>query len=123
LCSFASRDVGDFSIEDISVAEVIGGYAFDALRRLQGMPSVRTYPTLTRRQRECLALVARGKSDSVVAQILNLKPHTVTQHIEEARKRYSVATRAQLIVRALLHCELAFADILDHGSEQPLKPS
>lgn len=70
-------------------------------------------PLLTDRQRDCVLLVARGKSDSVIAQLLNISPATVNEHIECAKRRYSVATRTQLIVRVLFRGEIWFADVMD----------
>jgi LuxR family quorum-sensing system transcriptional regulator CciR len=55
---------------------------------------------------------AKGKSDTVIAQLLDIRPRTVNQHIEAAKRRYSVATRAQLIVRALFRSEICFSEVL-----------
>lgn len=114
LASFASG-TETFGVPEKAAAELIGRYAFEAARRLAGGLSscAASLYRLTPRQRQCLTLVARGKSDSVIAQILGLKTHTVTQHIEEARKRFSVASRSQLLVHALLHCELSYSEIID----------
>jgi LuxR family quorum-sensing system transcriptional regulator CciR len=68
---------------------------------------------LTDRQRECIILSARGKSDSVIAQLLGLRPKTVNAYMESAKKRYGVATRNQLIVRALYASEITFLDIVE----------
>lgn len=119
LASF-SKGAEAFELAEVAAAELIGRYAFEAARRVNRVGSECDAPArVTPRQRQCLALVARGKSDSVIGQILGLKSHTVTQHIEEARKRFSVASRSQLVVHALLHCELSYADLIDRsGSMQ-----
>jgi LuxR family quorum-sensing system transcriptional regulator CciR len=67
---------------------------------------------LSERQRECLLFVAKGKSDSIIGQLLNIKPRTVNEHIEAAKRRYSVATRSQLLVRALFRSEICFSEVL-----------
>lgn len=104
---------------NLFLVQSLGGFAFEAVRRLlrdeAGGRLVGAGPLadpLTRRQRECLGFVARGKSDSVIADILGIRPHTVTEHIEAARRRYSVATRAQVIVRALLAGDLTYGEIV-----------
>ncbi len=69
-------------------------------------------PKLTRRQIDCVVLAGRGKSDRDVAQILGISNHSVHQHMEDAKRKYEVATRMQLIVRALYDSQLAFADLV-----------
>jgi LuxR family quorum-sensing system transcriptional regulator CciR len=68
---------------------------------------------LTERQLECLVLVARGKSDSVIGQLLDINRGTVNHHIELAKRRYRVATRTQLVVLALFRGELLYSDVID----------
>jgi DNA-binding CsgD family transcriptional regulator len=70
-------------------------------------------PQLTPRQRECLILSARGKSDAVIGQLLGLSPRTVNAYMEEAKRRYGVATRGQLMANALYSSEITFQDIVD----------
>ena len=61
---------------------------------------------LTKREREVLAWVARGKSNSVIAQILNVSPHTVDAHMRGIYRKLEVSDRTsaalQGIGRALL---------------------
>jgi LuxR family quorum-sensing system transcriptional regulator CciR len=117
--SFAVKGDGELPRRNLPAAQALGGFAFEAVRQLikrepggrLASPAPLADP-LTRRQRECIALVARGKSDSVIADILGIRPHTVTEHIEAARRRYGVATRAQLIVRALLAGDLTYGEIV-----------
>ena len=103
---------------NLVAVQALGTVAFEAMRGLLSREPggrlaspVASLEALTRRQRECLALVARGKSDSVIADILGIRPHTVTEHIEAARRRYGVVTRSQLIVRALLANDLTYSEI------------
>ena len=69
-------------------------------------------PQLTDRQIECVALVARGKTDGEIGQILGVGTETVTQHVKDARDRYGVTKRTMLTVRALFDGAISFADIL-----------
>lgn len=99
-------------------AHYVGIYAFNAALRMSGRPfgphdeRVR----LTNRQRQCLSLVARGKSDWTIGQLLTLSQQTVHMHIELAKGRYNVSSRVEAVVRALFDGELAFADILSDDS-------
>lgn len=56
---------------------------------------------LSPRQVECIALVAQGKSDWEIGQILGLSRDTVHEYVESARRRYGVRRRTQLVLRAV----------------------
>ena len=117
-CHFAVRRRDDLPEHNLPAAQALGCFAFEAARRLiqktrQPCHEYLPMAPLTDRQRDCLLFAARGKSDTVIAQILNIRPRTVNEHIEAAKRRYLVATRAQLIVRALLRSEICFSDVLD----------
>lgn len=117
-CHFAVSRRSDFPAESVPAAQSLGCFGFEAARQLIGkeqQPSedyVIAAP-LTDRQRDCVLFAARGKSDSVIAQLLNLHPSTVNEHIEAAKRRYSVATRTQLVVRALFKSDICFSEVLD----------
>lgn len=57
--------------------------------------------TLSPRQIDCVALVAQGKSDWEISQILGLGRDTVHEYVEGARRRYDVRRRTQLVLRAV----------------------
>jgi LuxR family quorum-sensing system transcriptional regulator CciR len=115
-CNFAVREDRPFPDASVSAAQALGNFAFEAARRLvkqkPGEIYLRPSP-LSDRQRECLLFVARGKSDSVIAQLLDIRPKTVNEHIEAAKRRYAVATRSQLLVRALFRSEICFSEVID----------
>ncbi|HYG48173.1 MAG TPA: LuxR family transcriptional regulator [Allosphingosinicella sp.] len=115
-CNFAVGKDRPFPDSSVSAAQALGSFAFEAARRLvkkrPGEIYLRPSP-LSDRQRECLLFVARGKSDSVIAQLLDIRPKTVNEHIEAAKRRYSVATRSQLLVRALFRSEICFSEVID----------
>lgn len=69
-------------------------------------------PQLTQRQLDCLLFVANGKSDWAIGKILGLSPATVHQHVGDAMRRYSVATRTQLVVRALFDSQICYNEAL-----------
>lgn len=115
-CSFSVGEDTTFPDASISAAQALGSFAFEAARKLVKQRPGEIYlppAPLSERQRECLLFVARGKSDSVIADLLAIRPKTVNEHIEAAKRRYSVATRSQLLVRALFRSEICFSEVID----------
>ncbi|MET7702564.1 response regulator transcription factor [Streptomyces sp. NPDC005485] len=55
---------------------------------------------LTAREREVLALVAEGKSNTEVAEVLFVSPLTVRTHVQRAMTKLHARDRAQLVVIA-----------------------
>ncbi len=58
------------------------------------------FPDLTDREREVLALIAQGLTNSAIAERLALSPKTIRNYITEIFSKLQVADRAQAIVRA-----------------------
>ena len=114
-CSFAVAAGQEFPEEQIYAAQLIGGFAFEAARRIiRGGTQDLVYPTLTDRQRDCVLLAARGLTDKEIAKLLGLSPETVIQHLKHARERYGVSKRALLAVRALFDGLISFSDVFRH---------
>lgn len=114
-CHFAAARGSAIPRGSAPALHLLAIFGFEAARRLVKDPAGRleSVPSLSDRQRECLILSARGKSDSVIGQLLGLSPKTVNNYVEAAKRRYGVATRTQLIVRALYDSEITFTDIVD----------
>jgi LuxR family transcriptional regulator, quorum-sensing system regulator CciR len=114
-CHFATREGRTMRRDSSAALQLIGTFGFEAARRLAGETSrdLRPSSALSDRHRECIILSARGKSDSVIGQLLGLSPKTVNAYVEEAKRRFGVATRCQLIVRALYASEITFLDVLE----------
>ena len=95
--------------------QLIGTFGFEAARRLakDDRGFLRPSAALSDRHRECIILSAKGKSDSVIGQLLGLSPKTVNAYVEEAKRRFGVATRTQLVVRALYASEITFHDVVE----------
>ncbi|WP_438749615.1 autoinducer binding domain-containing protein [Pararhizobium sp. O133] len=73
--------------------------------RLRGLVSAQRLPVppagLTSREFDCLALIARGMSDRQIATELGMAVSTAHEHVENARKRFEAATRAELAAAAV----------------------
>lgn len=57
--------------------------------------------TLTRREGQCLAWAAKGKSDWEIGAILDISPKTVNHHVEAAKRKLDCPTRIQAVTTAL----------------------
>ncbi|MEJ1968058.1 MAG: LuxR family transcriptional regulator [Rhizomicrobium sp.] len=119
-CTFAMRFGRDFPKMSFPAAQYVSCFAFEAARRValriavkKGRGQKAVPPSLSRRQFDCVVLAGRGKSDRDIAQILGISNQTVHQHIEDAKRKYNVATRIQLIVCALFDNHVAFADLVN----------
>jgi LuxR family quorum-sensing system transcriptional regulator CciR len=104
-------------LESLAAAHYIGALAFDAAERLRHAvivpnPFRRDAPRLTPRQHDCVVLVAQGKSDWEIGRLLAISESTVHKHIEDAKRRFGVSTRIQLVVRSLFDARLSFADVM-----------
>lgn len=98
----------------LGVAQIVGVFGFQAARRLVsgGSVSLPARPRLHPRQRDCVALVGLGKSNWEIGTILGLSPVTVGHYLTDARSRYDVTTRTQLVVCAILNGEVSLAELV-----------
>jgi DNA-binding CsgD family transcriptional regulator len=67
-------------------------------------------PVLTQRERDCLILVARGKSDWAIGELLGVSEGAAHKIIERAKRKLGVATRVQAVVRALHAGAISLSD-------------
>lgn len=56
---------------------------------------------VTPRESEILSWVAAGKSDWAIGQLLNISGKTVNFHVENAKRKFGVATRVQAVMVAM----------------------
>lgn len=85
----------------LMAAEYLAHMAYgQALRLVRTLDPARRV-ALSRRQTECVALVAQGKTDWEIGRILGLSEETITKYLAAARQRFGVATRTQLAIAAL----------------------
>ena len=56
---------------------------------------------LSRRERDCLACIARGASSKLAARQLDLSAHTVSKYVESAMRKLGASNRSEAVVKAL----------------------
>jgi len=113
-CSFIMKSGAPLPLGSLAAAHYVGAMAFDAAENMRRVRSgaPRSGPQLTPRQRDCVVLVAQGKSDWEIGQVLGISDSTVHKHIEDAKRRFCVSTRIQLVVRSLFDARLSFDDVM-----------
>ncbi len=65
-----------------------------------GAESSRPFPELTEREHDILTLIARGYTNTAIADRLYLSPKTVRNYVSNILTKLQVADRAQAIIRA-----------------------
>jgi two-component system response regulator NreC len=73
----------------------------DYVRQLQDRDIVDSYELLTTREREILQLIAEGKSNKDMANMLNLSPYTVETHRSNILEKLSLHSVPELILYAV----------------------
>lgn len=116
-CSFGANSLDKLRDDALPTAQLVAVFAFEAARRIMRSrrrgKDLGEIPALTRRQLDCVTLVATGKTDWEIGRILGISQATAHEHVENARKRYGVAKRSQLVIRALFDGQISFSDILN----------
>jgi len=110
-CSFAVRPGRELPQRRLIFAELVGAHAFGAARRLK-LPRGPRRPHLSRREVQCLRLVALGKTDWEIARILGLSIHTAHQYVKRGRAAYDAVSRTQLVVYGLRDSWISFDDAI-----------
>lgn len=88
---------------------------YAVLNRALSLRRETTVIELSRRERQCLSLAARGKDDWAIAQLLGLSQATVHSYIKRLMQRLGVRTRVQAIVWALETGQISFGDVQPAG--------
>lgn len=110
-CSFAVRRGRDLPRQRLMCAELVGAHAFRAARRIHGMPRP-LRPHLSRRELQCLRLVALGKTDWEISRILGISAETARQYVKRVRAAYDTISRTQLVVYGLRDAWISFEDAI-----------
>lgn len=99
-------DAGEIARAIHAVADgqaIFGPKVADRLARHFAQPStgeVKAFPGLTERERAILELVARGYTNTEVADRLYLSPKTVRNYVSTILQKMDVSTRGEAIARA-----------------------
>ena len=113
-CTFLMKKDVALPLASLAAAHYVGATAFDACEKLRQPRALAAIgPQLTPRQRDCVALVAQGKSDWEIGKLLGISDSTVHKHIEDAKRRFGVSTRIQLVVRSLADAKLSFSEVVE----------
>lgn len=96
------RQERDFSKRDVDMLETLRPHLAQLWQnaRLRSRPAAAGL--LTRREREILAWVARGKTNGEIAGILYVAPGTVRKHLDNVFAKLGVGNRAAAVARAFL---------------------
>lgn len=86
---------GDALLSPRVTRRLIADIARRPARHARAAPSL---DALTDREREVMALVAHGLSNTEIAKRLHLSPHTTKTHINRAMTKLGARDRAQLVV-------------------------
>lgn len=70
---------------------------FESLRKTKTMPQGDPQITITARQREIMMLMAEGKTDEEIANILSLQESTVRAHVHQIGQRLGTENRSQIV--------------------------
>jgi NarL family two-component system response regulator LiaR len=73
---------------------------FKGIREMKNAPLQPQNESLTSRQREILALLGEGRSDSEIGRILHLEESTVRSHVHRILQRLGVENRSQAVALA-----------------------
>jgi DNA-binding NarL/FixJ family response regulator len=73
----------------------------DYMRMLKQNELQDSYELLTEREREVLQLLAQGKSNKEVAQILDLSPHTIDSHRTNLMQKLNLHNTAEIVLYAV----------------------
>jgi LuxR family quorum-sensing system transcriptional regulator CciR len=111
-CSFAVRRGRPLPAVRLLCAEQIGAHAFRAARRIHNYPALGRCPHLSRRELQCVRLLAAGKTDWEIAAILGISVETAHQYVKRARAAYDVVSRAQLVACGLRDALVSFEEAI-----------
>jgi DNA-binding NarL/FixJ family response regulator len=109
---YLSKRVGPRELRDAIVTVFGGGTVFDpsaaddrsgAQTGLSSVETPASRPLLTARERQVLALVARGHTDREAAERLSLSVRTVQNHLAAVRRKTGLRRRAELASWAVRH--------------------
>lgn len=114
-CNFVVKTGHDLPAGELMMAQLVGSYAFEAGRSIVTHARTNRKTAVTKlspRQLECIALIGRGKTDWEISRILGIGESTVKEYIEDARRRYGVTKRVQVVIRAIYDGHLPLIELM-----------
>ncbi len=102
-------DVSAFTDCDVMLLEMLCIEFYRQATRLFPLPASlqqAEHGVLTKRERECLSWVAKGKTNWDVSQILMITERTVQYHVENAREKLGAESRLHAVILAARHLEI-----------------
>ncbi len=112
----AGGTAADTSLETVheihaAVFYVVGRWL--KLRQASDQPSDRVTMdgSLSKRERECLVLAARGLSEKRIARNLQISPNTVRIHATNANRKLGARSKGHAIAIAIANGEIALGDL------------
>lgn len=101
LTSFCAEKI-DHHPKMLPAMHLISLYLHGKFKELTAnLPSSAEIAKVTARERECLHWAGRGKTNWEIAKILDVKATTVQTHIENAKRKFNVQSRVELVVRSM----------------------
>lgn len=100
LCFYYEDDEVDLRLAQ-SMAQLGALYLHERVLRLSAGDLSAAGLSLSRRERECLALVGEGLTYAQIGSQLKISERTVTFHLQNVKKKLGVATLAQALAKAL----------------------
>lgn len=110
-CSFVMAPGTSMEPDVLLAAELLAHLAFGAAHDLLAGARC-NIPHLSRREEQCVVLMAQGKTDWEIGVILDLSEETVTQYLKTARARFGVARRTQLAIAAVCHGLIGLDEVI-----------
>jgi LuxR family quorum sensing-dependent transcriptional regulator len=107
ICTFS--DWGDVPYDKLRQLQLMGLWAHSRAARLPE-PDAAPRLRLSRREREVVAWLARGKTADDIAEVLRLSPRTVEYHIANASLKLGTSNRIHTVVAALRLKQIVIGD-------------
>lgn len=109
-CSLA---IGPDGVDPLCVRQAhwYAVFAHEAARRILSVDQATAVRRLSKREKECLELVARGKDDYAIGVLLGIQQSTAHNTVQRAMTKFGVATRVQAVVRAMRSGEIRLEDV------------
>jgi len=98
--SLAFERLDEVAPADLSAVQFASLILHNRMRELSRLATAGP-PRLSRRERDCIAFVAQGKSDWEISVIMGVAQTTVISHVQNAKRKLGASTRAQAVAQCL----------------------